>query len=92
MLSRFGHVQLFETLMTVAFQAPLSMGFSRKEHWSGSPCPPPGYLLYPGIELTSRMSPALGGVFFTTTAAWEALYILNNQNNLRIILKLFLNS
>ena len=31
-------------------QAPLSMGFSRQEYWSGLPCPPPGDLLDPGIE------------------------------------------
>ena len=42
----------FETLWTVARQAPLSMGFSRQE------CPPPGDLPDPGIELTSLMSPA----------------------------------
>ena len=34
----------------VAHQAPLSMGFSRQEDWSGLPCPPPGYLPDPGIE------------------------------------------
>ena len=36
------HVQLFVTLWTVACQAPLSMGFSRQEYWSGLPFPPPG--------------------------------------------------
>ena len=35
---------------TVARQAPLSMGFSRQEHWSGLPCPPPGDLSNPGIR------------------------------------------
>ena len=34
----------------VASQAPLSMGFSRQEYWSGLPCPPPGDLPNPGIE------------------------------------------
>ena len=34
-LGRFSHVQLFATLWTVAHQAPLSMGFSRQEYWSG---------------------------------------------------------
>ena len=33
------------TLWTVACQAPLSMGFSRQEYWSGLPCPPPGVFL-----------------------------------------------
>ena len=34
-LSHFSHVQLFVTSWPVAHQAPLSMGFSRQEHWSG---------------------------------------------------------
>ena len=43
-------VQLFGTPWTVAHQAPLSMGFSREEHWSGLPFPSPGDLPNPGIE------------------------------------------
>ena len=42
-------VRLFETPRTVACQAPLSMGFSRQEDWSGLPCPPLGGLPNPGI-------------------------------------------
>ena len=38
------HVQLFPTPWTIAHQAPLSRGFSRQEHWSGLPFPPPGGL------------------------------------------------
>ena len=38
------HVWLFATLWAVAHQAPLSMGFSRQEYWSGLPFPPPGDL------------------------------------------------
>ena len=38
------------TPWTVAGQAPLSMGFSRQEYWSGLPCPPPGDLPNPGTE------------------------------------------
>ena len=34
----------------LAHQAPLSMGFSRQEYWSGLPCPPPGDLPNPGIK------------------------------------------
>ena len=48
--------QLCPTLVTsrtVARQTPLSMGFSRQEYWSGLPCPPPGDLPNPGIELRS---------------------------------------
>ena len=43
----------FGTLWTVAHQAPLSMGFSREEYWSGLPFPPSGNLPDPGIELWS---------------------------------------
>ena len=43
-------VRLFATPWTAARQAPLSMGFSRQESWSGLPCPPPGDLPNPGIE------------------------------------------
>ena len=52
------HVQLFVTPWSVAHQAPLSVGFSRQEHWSGLPCSSPGDLPYPGIEPTSPLSPA----------------------------------
>ena len=44
------HVRLFATQWTVAHQAPLSMGFSRQEYWSGLPFPSPGYLPNLGIE------------------------------------------
>ena len=44
------HVRLFVTPWTVAHQAPLSMGFSRGEYWSGLPFPSPGDLPDPGIE------------------------------------------
>ena len=49
-LSGLSHVRLFVTLWTVAHQAPLSMGFSWQEHWSGLLCPPPGDLLNSGTE------------------------------------------
>ena len=52
MLSHFSRGQLFATLWTVAHQAPLSMGFSRQEYWSGLPFPPPGGLSEPRIEPT----------------------------------------
>ena len=65
-LSHFSRVRLYAILWTVDHQAPLSVGFSRKEHWSGLPCPPPGDLPDPEIEPASLMSPALAGGFFTT--------------------------
>ena len=53
----------FLTPWTVAHQAPLSMGFPRKEYWSGLPFPSPGDIPDPEIEPTST---ALVGRFFTT--------------------------
>jgi len=44
------HVQLFVTPCAAAHQAPLSMGFSRQEYWSGLPLPSPGDLPDPEIE------------------------------------------
>ena len=55
-LSQFSCLQVVATPWTVAHQAPLPMGFSRQEYWSGLPCPPPGDLPNPGIE---PASPAL---------------------------------
>ena len=57
------HVWLFATPRTVAYQAPLSMGFSRQEYWSVLPFPPPGYLPNPRIK---PASPALADGFFAT--------------------------
>ena len=54
--------QLCLTLVTpriVASQAPLSMGFSKEEYWSGLPFPPPGDLPNPETEPTPPVSPAL---------------------------------
>ena len=50
-LSCFSCVQLFATLGTVACQAPLSMGFSRQEYWSGLSFPSPGVFLTQGWNL-----------------------------------------
>ena len=58
--------QLFATPWTVARQAPLSMGFSSQEYWSGFLFPPPGDLPDPGIEAVSLVSPSFAGRFFTT--------------------------
>ena len=63
-LSRFSRVRLCATPWTVALQAPLSMGFSRQEYWSGLPFPSPGDLPNPGIKPASPVSPALAGGFF----------------------------
>ena len=62
---------------TVARQAPLSVGFSRREYWSGLPFPPPGDLPHAGMETASLVSPALAGGFFTNCAPYEAHKLLN---------------
>ena len=61
-------VQLCVTLRTVAHQAPLSVGFSRQEYWSGLPFPYPEDLPDPGIDPVSLTSLAFAGEFFTTRA------------------------
>ena len=52
-LSHFSCDHCCVTLWTLACQAPLSVGFSRQEYWSGLPCPLPGDLPDPGIEPVS---------------------------------------
>ena len=52
-------VRLFGTPWTVAYKAPLSMGFSQQEYESGLPFPSPGDLPDSGIKPTSPVSPAL---------------------------------
>ena len=74
LLSCFSCVWLFAPLWTVTLQAPLSMGFSGREYWSGLPFSSPGALPDTGIEFMSSVSPALAGRFFTTSITWEALY------------------
>ena len=69
-LSHFSRVQIFVILWTAALQAPLSMGFSREEYWSGLPCPPPGDLPDPGSEPVPLMSLASAGGFFTSSTTW----------------------
>ena len=49
----FSHVQLFATPRTVAYQAPLSMGISRQEYWSGLPFPCPAH--HPSGEADTKM-------------------------------------
>ena len=72
------------TLWTVAFQAPLSMGFSRQEYWSGLPFPSPGDLPNPGIK---PRSPALRADALTSEPSqaeipWLVEFIYSWQNGL----------
>ena len=56
----------FATPWPVAHQAPLFMGLSQQEHWSGLPFPSPGDSPEPGIELPSPAAPTPAGRFLTT--------------------------
>ena len=69
------------TPRTVAHQAPLSIGFSRQESWSGLPCLFPGDLPHPGIKPASLRSPALAAEFFTTSTTWEARLPVKGLSN-----------
>ena len=65
-------VRLFATPWTVAYQASLSMGFSRQEYWSGLPLPSPGDVPDPGIE---PGSPALEADALTSEPPGKPLEI-----------------
>ena len=83
MLSHVSHVWTFAILWTGVCQAPLSVGFSRQEYWSGWPFSPPGDFPYPGIKPVSSMSPPSVGGFFTTSAILEAWLLegLSSKNS-----------
>ena len=66
-LSHSSLVQLFVTLWTIAHQAPLSMGFSRQEYWSGLSCPPPGDLSNQGLNDRTQLS-------YVSCTGWCVLY------------------
>ena len=72
-LSCLSYVQLFATPWTVAHQAPLSMGFSRQEYWSGLPFPSPEDIPDPGIKPVSLISPVSAEGSFTTSTTWKLL-------------------
>ena len=71
-LSCFSHVQLCETLWTIAHQAPLYKGFFRQEYRSGLPCPLSADLPNLAVEPKSLMPCTQSGRFFITSATWEA--------------------
>ena len=74
----FSCVQLFATPWTVTYQAPLSMGFSRQEYWSGLPFPSPGDLPDPGTE---PVSPALQADALTSEPPGKPT--INCKDNIR---------
>ena len=75
------HVRFSVTPWTAACQAPLSMGFSRQEYWSGLSFPPPGDLPNPEIKPTSA---ALAGGFLTTEPPGKShMYPSANHSHIR---------
>ena len=79
MLNCFSCVQLCVTLWTAACQAPLSMGFSRQEYWSGMPCSSPGHLPDPEVKPMSpafQVDPLLWATWETPTYTMHAMCIL----------------
>ena len=66
------HVLLFVIPWTVARQAPLSMGVSSQEYWSGLPFPPPGDFPDAGIKPASSVAPALQADFLPSEPLGEA--------------------
>ena len=66
------YVPLFGIPWTVACQAPLSMKFSRQEHWGGLPFPSPGDLPDPGIEPRSSALQANTPTYITIEKAKKA--------------------
>ena len=66
------HVWLFATLLTLAHQALLFMGFFWQKTWSVLSFSPPWDLPDPVIKPMAPVSPALAGGFFTTSVIWEA--------------------
>ena len=79
-LSHFSLVQLCETLWTAAHQAPLSIGFSRQEYWSGLPCPPPGDLPTQGLNLYLYVSYTGKWVLYNHHHQGSPYYYLEETN------------
>ena len=78
-----GHVLLFAIPWILARQAPLSMGLSWQEHWSGLPFPSSGDIPHPGIK---PMSPVFAGGFFIS-AAPRGTEIPNSSSRYSVSLK-----
>ena len=76
-------VRLLATPWTVAYQAPLSMGFSRQEYWSGLPFPSPGDLPDPGIE--PRFPALQGDSLLSEPPAAKAVREAGTQQKARLI-------
>ena len=84
LLSRVSRVRLCATLETAAHQAPLSLGFSRQEHWSGLPFPSPSEsevaqsCSTPSDPIDcSRPGSSIQGIFQTRILEWGAIAFSN---------------
>ena len=77
------HVQLFETPLNVAHQAPVSMGFLKQEFWGGLPFPTPGDFPPPKNQTPVSLSPALAGRFFTTVLPGKVIYLFTGSQNFK---------
>ena len=73
-------VQLCSLKDYIAHQAPLSMGFSSKEYWSGWPFPILRELSDPRVGLASPLTSALVGRFFTSSTTWKAPIISTDED------------
>ena len=90
-MKSLSRVRLFATLWTVARQAPLSMGFSRQEYWSGLPFPSPEDLPNPGIEpgspalqadaLSSEPGKTYEGLFIAPLLFYTIISLYNKHAN-----------
>ena len=85
-----GLIQLSATPWTTAPQAPLSMGFSKQEYWSGLPFPTPSNLPNPGMEPVSLKSPVLAGRFFITEPPWSTMVLLYRKIRISMNLEILM--
>ena len=102
-MKSLSHVQIFATPWTVAYQAPLSMGFSRQEYWSGLPLPSPGDLSdsriepgSPALQADTLPSKPRGkyyvGIYFKAKEKYSFYsYIKNSAFIIYLFLNYFLN-
>ena len=91
LLSHFSRVQLCVTPETAAHQAPLSLGFSRQEHWSGLPCPSPMHesevtqsCLTPSDPMDcSLLGSSIHRIFQARVLGWVAIAFSSHLNRCR---------
>ena len=87
-LSRFSCVWLSDTLWTVAHQAPLCMGFSRQEYWSGMPFPPQGIFPTQRTNLYLLYLLHWQADSFTTESFRKSFYLQTHTQFFFIVLKI----